>query len=78
MCFVFRPRNGTEKVFNTILGRERAPAAATEDMFVNGTASSINGTPTSQLSVLALHVNWLVCLGWWFSQPLNPVYYGLL
>ena len=43
MNFLHRPRDGTEKVFNTILGRERAPAAATEDMFVNGTASSIDG-----------------------------------
>ena len=40
MC---RPKNGTEKVFNNILGRERAPANATEDMYVNGTASSTYG-----------------------------------
>jgi gamma-glutamyltranspeptidase/glutathione hydrolase/leukotriene-C4 hydrolase len=38
-----RPRGSTDRELVTIFGRERAPAAATEDMFVNGKASSIAG-----------------------------------
>ena len=41
VCFWFRPKDGSKKQVEAVNAREMAPGGATEDMFTNGTSSSV-------------------------------------